>query len=481
MRYVAIKSLAVLIIFSLISLDVSAVGLQEYLQNTETDVATLTQTPPAGIDVVTETSNQLTRILELVVAGIVASALIISVLVLFLGRWLARREKLIIKELRMAAEQDKENITSAAATIREQEKETTKLTHEMRNQATEFSTHHETTEKYSQEIIHAAETIKEKEQEVETASLNVSHQLNKIQSLWDVQVQETVATIHQVQENLDRNLDAVGDGLGKMEQQKVISQELLQDFLDKHNEQSSIIANNSDISQKVGENIQESYKESLNLLKLLKKQQSGAEKSLKEYTERLSGFEEQAYEQFDTSFQVADLARQELTANLEESRKHVETMRRQEEQSHSINTQTMKNLESLDYSKILKISSTLDNTQNMFDEIHTKVEETRHMLEELKEIESGIKQTIGNVEYAAPEDEETIDDVDFEKEELLEEITELENAVKENQNQEAIAEEAAASMNQQEDQKNNTTIAISDYKMASGDSTPLSFFRNLKH
>ena len=122
MRYVAIKSLAVLIILSLFSFSVSAVGLQEYLQNTESSVEVLTQSTPPATKIATEaTSEQLTHIIELIVAGIVASALIISVLVLFLGRWLARREKKLIKRMRLEAEHDKENITSAATTIREQE------------------------------------------------------------------------------------------------------------------------------------------------------------------------------------------------------------------------------------------------------------------------------------------------------------------------------------------------------------------------
>ncbi len=478
MRYVAIKSLAVLIILSLFSSGVSAVGLQEYLQNTESHTEVLTQGISPVAQITTEaTSDQLTHIIELIVAGIVASALIISVLVLFLGRWLAAREKKTIKRMCIEAEYDKENITSAAATIREQEKETTKLTHDMRNQATEFSTQHKVSEKFSQEIFETTEKIKQKQQEVETASANVSRQFEKIQSFWDAQVQETVSTIHQVQENLGENLRTVDQGIDKMQQQKAISQELLQDFLNKHNEQSSIISGNSEISLRIGENIEQSYKESLNLSQLLKKHKSAAEKTLKMYAEKLNNFEEQAYEQFDTSFQVADLARQELTANLEESRKHVETMRRKEEQSHEISAQTMKNLEALDYSKIVKISNTLDSTQDMFDEIHSKVEETRKMLEELKEIETGIKQTASNVENAVKEKELSLNELsESTEDEAFEEVAQDEVAqTEENQNPGQLVESAPVVL------KDNITIAISDYKTASGDSsTPLSFFRDLK-
>ena len=101
MKKSAIKSLAYLSIILMV-FDASAAGLQGYLQNAEAGA----QIPT--VSSVNEATSQLTHIIELVVAGIVAAALIISVLVLFLGRWLAQREKKIIKEIRIEAEQDKE-------------------------------------------------------------------------------------------------------------------------------------------------------------------------------------------------------------------------------------------------------------------------------------------------------------------------------------------------------------------------------------
>jgi len=228
----------------------------------------------------------------------------------------------------------------------------------------------------------------------------------------------------------------------------------------------------------------QAYEESNKLITLLKQQQEQAERSLNDYSERLNTFEEQAYEQFDTSFQVADLARQELTANLDENRKHVETMRRQEEQSHGLNSQIAKNLEALDYSKILKISETLDNTQDMFAEIHHKVEATRVMLDELKQIEEDIKQTASNVEDVAKSHAD-LEKTEVEVDEQIDEL--LETAEETFKNSDDIDEKKLADGivdaldNPSEKIRGNTTVAITDYKMASGDSsTPLSFFRGSK-
>ena len=494
MKFAAFKSLACLILLSFLAFQVNAEGLSEYLQNPETtEIAanTLTgETPPSSSNEITnnplavtaEDSAQLKNIIELVVAGIVAAALIIVVLVTFLGRWLAAKEKRLIKEMRIEAEENSDHIISAATTIREQEKETTKITHTMRSQADELSSQQEQTKKYSKELVDSSERAKEHEQQIDTVTTKVSENMTKIQKYWDSQVNETVDMISLFQHNLSENVELASEGLEKINQKKAISEELLKDVLNQHNEQTSLISSNQEISKKLSDNLNKVYEESDNLLELLKKQQYQAEASLKEYSERINNFEEQAYEQFDTSFQVADLARQELSANLDENRRHIETMRRQEEQSHGINSQISKNLEALDYSKIVKISETLDTTQDMFDEIHHKVEETRRMLDELKQIEEDIKLTASNVESVA-KSHSILDEHDAETDQEIKDLIEVAEDALETQNPEAekIADDNDALDDLSEKIRENTTVAITDYKMASGDSsTPLSFFRDIK-
>ncbi len=453
MKYTVFKGLSFLILLSLLSFDLSAVGLQEYLQNP--DVEPITQTTPAAtsaeniINTTSTTDSLFTQIIEMIVAGIVASALIISVLILFLGRWVGNKDKKVIKALRIDAEKEKDNITSAATTVREQEKETTQIVHSIQNQAAEFSSKKELIDKHSDDIQQSSELIKTQEQELTQVSENVSLRMNKIQSYWDTQLRDTVSTIQQVQSGLDKNLEKVDSDLDSMQRQKALSQELLQDFLDRHNEQSGVINKNSEMSEKVSQVLEETLAESNLLVQLLKKHQENAEKSLKQFTEELTVYEEQAYEQFDTSFQVADLARQELTANIDESRKHIETMRRHEEQSHNLNTQAQKNLEALDYSKIVKLSNTLDLTQDMFTDIRSKVDDAKNMLDELKDIETDVRETANNVE----------------------------NVI--NKKSEEISKENNAE-NEADESKETVSFGENVYKIASGDNTPLSFFTNIK-
>lgn len=492
----AITRLICLSLLGLMTLNLNAAGLTEYLQNPDatkiaaTSTATAntpqTLTAKSSTHVVQETkdSTQLKSIIELVVAGIVAAALIIVILVIFTGRWLAGREKQLIKELRIEAEENTDIINYAASAIREQEKETSHLTETLRSQVSDLSTQQQEAKKVTQEMINASMQIKEQEEEINNVSTHVKENMSKIQKYWDTQVNETVDTISLFQHNLSENIDIASEGLVRINEQKVISSELLEEILNKHDEQKSSIENNSEVSEKVASNLTQAYDESNKLLSLLRKQQEQAELSLNEYSERLNNFEEQAYEQFDTSFQVADLARQELSANLDENRKHIETMRRQEEQSHSVNNQIAKNLETLDFSKIVKISETLDNTQDMFDEIHNKVETTRGMLEELKQIEEDIKLTASNVESVAKsqsllEERETradqkIDDLI----EAAEDALDVPSTTAEKNLVDGIVD---ALDNPLENIREKTTVAITDYKMASGDKgSPLSFITDIK-
>ena len=392
-----LQGISFLAFFGMISLTVNAADLQAFIQDSDTETtikSTLVEPSSKVLPTTTSLSDesaQLTHIIELVVAGIVASALIISVLVLFLGRWVGRREKKLIKEIRIQAEEEHEHIIAAATTVREQEKETTKIVHKIRGDVQDFTAKKEAIDDFDKDVKEITLQAKAKKEEIDVISNTVNENIDKIKGYWDTQLTSTLSTIEKVQGGLDQSLNQVDKNLDDMLQQKIQSEELLNEYLVQHNEQINVISKSAVSSEALNKNLKDTLKESNQLLNLLKRHQKSAEKSLNNFTHELSAYEEQAYEQFDTSFQVADLARQELNANIDESRKHIETMRRHEEQSHSINTQTQSNLKKLDFSKIAKLSHTLDSTFSMFTDMSDKVDETRAMLDELNNLETDIK------------------------------------------------------------------------------------------
>jgi len=468
MNHRTIKNLLCLILLSFLTLNINAEGLFEYLQNSETvessppstdnnstqqqnNASTNTVAPIQQPALQIQGSSQLKNIIEYVVAGIVAAAMIIVILVIFLGKFLTSKEKKLIKELRMEAEENTEQIHTVATAILEQGKETTQITQTLRDQVEILEVQQQETERFSEEISNTSIQIKQQEQEINEVTVKAKDSMGKIQKYWDTQVNDTVDTINIFQHKLSDNINIANEGLERMNEQKELSTELLQDFLQKHNEQSALIDNHSEMSEKVSNNLIKAYDESNKLIDLLKDQQDQAERSFNDYSQRLKNFEEQAYEQFDTSL-------------------HIETIRRQEEQSHGLNNQIAKNLESLDYSKIVKISHTLDTTQNMFNDIHYKVGEARDMLDELKEIEEEIKLTADNVKNVA-ENHAYLDHQETETQLEIENKTEPKDDSKPSNSNPEIVENI----------RENTTIAITDYRKSNGDtSTPLSFFREIK-
>ena len=390
-----LKGISYFFFISILSFSLHAADLQAFIQDADPGTAEKVSQviSPTGSSSETDTNTKLTYLVELVVAGIVASALIISVLVLFLGRWAGRREKKVIKDIRIQAEEDQEHIVSAAATVKEQEKETTKIIHKIRDDAKEFNVQKEVIENFDSDVKEITNQAKAKKQEIDDITSAVNENVEQVKHYWDEKLNSTLSTMEKVQGGLDKGLNNIDKNLDEMLQQKMQSEELLSEYMSQHNEQLKVINKTAVSSEALNKNLKDTLQESAQLLKLLKKHQKSAEKSLNKFTQELTAYEEQAYEQFDTSFQVADLARQELNANIDESRKHIETMRRHEEQSHTINAHTQKNLKSLDFSKIAKLSHTLDSTFSMFTDMSDRVDETRAMLDQLNDMEADIKKS----------------------------------------------------------------------------------------
>ena len=182
------------------------------------------------------TDSQYINIIELVIAGIVASALIISVLVLFLGRWAGNKEKAAIQTIRLDAEKEKNNLATITETLYQQKEETASLTLHMINQAEEFHLKREEVEEYANDIVAISKRIQLQEEKLIQSSNSISERMNKIQSYWDTQLSNTASTIQEVQTNLDKTLNLVDQDLGTLQEQKQLSKDLLQDFLNKHKE-----------------------------------------------------------------------------------------------------------------------------------------------------------------------------------------------------------------------------------------------------
>ena len=177
MKYIA--SLSFLILISLSSFDAIAVGLQDYLQSAS--ASEVTQTAPTNTSAIGDSNNPLSYIIELVVAGIVASALIISLLVMFLGRWTANKEKKIIKALRIEAEQEKDNIISAAASVREREKETIDIVSSMQGKEKELTQKITLADEHNETILNVTEKIIRREKDLKEVTDHVSTRMDDIQ------------------------------------------------------------------------------------------------------------------------------------------------------------------------------------------------------------------------------------------------------------------------------------------------------------
>ena len=104
----------------------------------------------------------------------------------------------------------------------------------------------------------------------------------------------------------------------------------------------------------------------------------------------MEGLETRASEHFNTLFQNTELARHELKTGLDESRQHVETMRRREEQSNELSRKIHEQFEQIDHIRVERIAKTLDLTEQMSSDLHKGMENARDLLSSLEQAVHGI-------------------------------------------------------------------------------------------
>jgi hypothetical protein len=172
----------------------------------------------------------------------------------------------------------------------------------------------------------------------------------------------------------------VDDSLVRLREQEKMAQGFTRRLIDHHHEQAHNQQENARLSAEVHNRLEAMLKESSHLLEQMQRYQQDADTVFLKFNTEMEGLETQASEHFSTLFQTTDLARHELASGLEESRKHVETMRRREEQSNDLSRRIHQQFEQIDHIRVERIAKTLDMTEQMSTDLHKGMENARDLL-----------------------------------------------------------------------------------------------------
>ena len=336
-------------------------------------------------------------IISIVIAAMSGAAFVTAIWALLLGRKSMKKDRDFVNTLKQNIVKEQKRIDTSMRGIKMSEDRANKVLEKLvhQNNALMSKQHHAwlSSEKID-DLAHKSKII---ESELQRKSDSFERRIEQTQMRWNERLNETENTVLRVDQELNEGLKHLDAGIKRVQQQDAHSYQLAQHITAQHNIQLSTLEANNELSEKVRSSLNQTLQESTQLFEHLHNNQEKTDKAYSSYMESIGQYESDLYSQYDVAFQNADMARQELDANLSESRLHVESLRRYEEQSRLVKENTEKNLKQLDIKSINQLADTLDTTQQTFENLSRKVTEAQQALKSLNNLDLTQKQDNGGL------------------------------------------------------------------------------------
>ena len=317
----------------------------------------MTVTANESLGFLSSDSNHLINIFEVVVAGIVASAIVLSTVVLFIGQWTGRKQSAAIKTIRENIEKDEEIIQSSVVNVDENTIKIQQLLNTIEKKSAAITSKQHQAWIHAEDLEEMLEDATEYTAELQQNTESVSQRIHQIQTYWDEQLTDTTQVVERVQSTLEEGLEKVELGLEALQQKESQSREISQKIVEAYSRQAIALSENSSTSDNIQHSLQKAFEESKHLLQQLDEHKESASKAFQHFNSKLGKYESQADEQFDDAFQATDIATQELTANIKKSGQHIDNLRRYESEGRHIKQQASEHLESMRHKAMEKLTT----------------------------------------------------------------------------------------------------------------------------
>ena len=325
--------------------------------------------------------------ISLIIAAMAGAAFVTAIWALLLGRKSMKKDREFVSALKQNIVKEQKRIDISMRGIKTSEERASKVLEKLVYQNNALMSKQHDAWLSSEKIDELAERAQVVESEIQRKSESLERRIEQTQSRWDERLAETENTVLRVDQELRDGLNHLDAGIKRVQQQDAHSYQLAQHITAQHNIQLSTLEANNELSEKVRNSLNQTLQESTQLLDHLKENQAKSDRAFDSYMESVGQCESDLFSQFDTAFQSADIARQELDANVNESRLHLESLRRYEEQSRIVKESTEKNLKQLDIKSINQLAETLNTTQQTFENLSRKVNEAQQALNSLNKLD----------------------------------------------------------------------------------------------
>ncbi|SEA49941.1 hypothetical protein SAMN05660964_01738 [Thiothrix caldifontis] len=285
-----------------------------------------------------------------------------------------------LRVIRLQAEADRKRVADALEITQHGAQDAESLLSKLKSQVEQTTRSYEASQARAEQAERIIERVTTAEQEIRDISSQLGDRLQHLQTYWDEQLGDSVESVKRIRSKLHEGLTQVDDSLTRLREQEKMAQGFTRRLIEHHHEQSQNQQENARLSAEVHNRLETMLKESSHLLEQMQRYQQDADTVFLKFNTEMEGLESQASEHFSTLFQTTDLARHELTSGMEESRKHLETMRRREEQSNDLSRRIHQQFEQIDHIRVERIAKTLDLTEQMSTDLHKGMENARDLL-----------------------------------------------------------------------------------------------------
>ncbi|WMP16202.1 hypothetical protein [Thiothrix lacustris] len=285
-----------------------------------------------------------------------------------------------LRVVRLQAEADRKRVADVLEVTQHGAQDAEELFNKLKSQVEYATRSYEASQARAEQAERIIERVTSAEQEIRDISSQLGDRLQHLQGYWDEQLGDSVESVKRIRSKLHEGLTQVDDSLVRLREQEKMAQGFTRRLLEHHQEQAHNQQENARLSAEVHNRLESMLKESSHLLEQMQHYQQDADTVFLKFNTEMEGLELQANEHFSTLFQSTDLARHELTSGLEESRQHVETMRRREEQSNDLSRRIQQQFEHIDHIRVERIAKTLDLTEQMSSDLHQGMENARDLL-----------------------------------------------------------------------------------------------------
>ncbi|MFN3785447.1 MAG: hypothetical protein ACK4RS_01275 [Thiothrix sp.] len=294
------------------------------------------------------------------------------------------KESQHLRVVRLQAENDRKKVAEALEVTQNGAQDAEELLKKLREQVEASTRTYEASQAKAEQAERIIERVTAAESEIRDISSQLGERLQHLQGYWDEQLGDSVESVKRIRSKLHEGLTEVDESLNRLREQEKMAQSFTRKIIEYQQTQALNQQENVRLSAEVHSRLEEMLKESSHLLEQMARYQQDADTVFHKFNADMAGLEVQANEHFNTLFQTTDLARHELTSGLEESRKHLETMRRREEQSSELSRRIAQHFDQIDHIRVERIAKTLDLTEQMSSDLHRGMENARDLLSSLE-------------------------------------------------------------------------------------------------